>query len=165
MVENTDEVLAVLGNLDFPKIFSEIVKGNIPDTLKASCQSPRAYFVFRDEISRRFADTEGWVPLWESNRDFIKIFDVCSGLFFECSLEDFSCKVIAKNYQQFVTYFFLELIYAGEWDRLKELSDIFSYDYLRELVLFAEGFSGDNYLEESREFIDKVGAKGAGDES
>jgi len=156
MINNAKRTIEVLEELVMPEIFCRIANGDVPNDLRAFCQQPKVFFELVDSLVERFDQSRFWVPLWEVNSAQIKALNFNSGCYVKYYYGDEGFSILASNYQQFITVFFLELIDAGEWDLLNDLEGAFEYDYLKELMEFVDSCPDENYLKGCSEFVRSI---------
>lgn len=132
-----DFALSKIKSLGFPAVFGRIWDGEMPESLYGLCQRPKRFFEYLPELVRVFPRIEQCLPLWEENRELAYALDLDNGEFIQYYYGDAYCTALGHTYQQFVTAFFMNLVYAGIDDILDELAEIFSYRHLAELKEWA----------------------------
>src|SRR5437016_5279286 len=120
-----EEALAEIRRLGFPPIFERIWAGEFePWGFMYKSQRPHTFFEFGAEIEAMHPRFKGCVPIWESNGDQIVVYDNATGEFLYHAYEDPNYRVIAKSYQQFVSTFLMEMVWAGLVDLLPEAAEL-----------------------------------------
>jgi hypothetical protein len=137
MLITPESALSKIEELGFPPLFLQIHANEIPDSLFGLCQCPQRFYKSLAESIHSFPRIEHCVPLWEVNREYVWALDIENGEYLEYYYGDSYCTVLGETYQQFVTAFFINLVYAGVDDLLDGLSTMFCYRHLLELKEWA----------------------------
>lgn len=136
-MSNTEQsALAMLNELQFPDIFQKIWQSQQPSRFCRQWAKPTSFFEERDSLIARNPRISQWVPLLESNRERIVAFDPASGKYYECYYDEADVEEIGSTYQQFLSWIFVELGYAGLSDLVEEVSESFCYRHLNAFKQF-----------------------------
>lgn len=136
MIKDKSDSIKRLEELKFPNVFMQIQYGETSEIIRDSCASPTKFYRYLS--ADQLPECEFWLPLWEFEGEELNAYDMWSAKYLRYEYSRKSYRVVANNYQQFITLFFMELVHAGLDDCLEELAVVFAYKHLDTLMAFAE---------------------------
>lgn len=152
MIKSKEETIQKLLELGLPEVFVQIQYGSVSELIKDNCAPPNKFYV-QSRVETHF---QNWLPLWEFDGEELYAFDLRSH---EYLRYEYSCRkttTIAHNYQQFITRFFIDFVYAGLDDCLEELVETFEYKHFKKFSAFVAIPKGDDTEEQYDTFVKSI---------
>ncbi len=151
MITKPQDAVIKLNELGFPPVFEQIQLGTSSEFLQDNCAPPRKFYRFG--INSEFPH---WLPLWEFDGEELFVFDSQDRVYLRFEYSARKRTVIAHNYQQLITFFFVELILAGLEEEIAELSDAFQYKHLPAFLKVVAIPKGDDWREIYDTFLKSI---------
>ena len=156
MFDTPQQVAQQMHELGLPSVFERIWKSQGSHRFCRQWDRPVRFFDVWDESVQDCPRIGNCVPILESNREHVVAFDVKQHEFVEYYFGDSECRHIGKSYQQFLSWLFIDLGYAGLMDLVEEVAGDFEYQHLGSLVKFME-MDDDTSAEDAKHaFVDSV---------
>lgn len=156
MFNTPEQVVAKMHELCLPPVFEKIWMSQGPRRFCRLWDRPVRFFDVWDESIQNCSRIGTCVPLLESNREHIVAFDTKQNEFIEYYYGDSDCHPVGKSYQQFLSWLFIDLGYAGLMDLVEEVAAEFEYQHLQSLVKFMETDDDGSAKDAKQDFIDSI---------
>lgn len=144
LAKNKTVVAELRSALDLPDIFDKIANSEkLPLQLDIQCQATSLFFKYSSELGRFKDDIKNYIPLWETNGEFVVAFDQNREVFVHLYYEDISEYHLGKTYQQFISSILTTIYESGAlFEELTEISELFGFKHLEALMIFCEDENG-----------------------
>lgn len=147
MIVNREQALAELKARGFPEPLYGI-----------GDKEPERYFKLAESLEQVFPGATGYLPLWEQNGEAIIAYDMSKDRFVRLYYEDSNEggeEELGRNYQQFLTRYYLELADAGLEDKIEELAALLEYKHLPALNNFLRSYEVEDIPDDDHEFEER----------
>ncbi len=157
MFDTIEKCLAKLREDRFPPIFERLWLANEPRRFAHQWKGPHFIVERWGSLVEKVPALSSCVPLLEANLDQMFAYNPDTGQFLHYYYGDLDVVTVGQNYQQFLSWLFVDLGYAGLTDLVESVASEFGYSYLDEFLKFMESDDDQDAEMAKRNFVNAFG--------
>lgn len=139
-VSTFDQAIAAVGELGFPRVFIDILRGAGPRQL--DLRRPTVYFRILGTLLQLEHRVQDLLPLWEVDGRYVMVLDRRDSCYYRLSYDRSGFEFAGDSYQRFIAVLFFELRESLDDEELEDIASLFRFNFLDDLLVYTETGSG-----------------------